>query len=271
MAHKMDSREKSARAANREAERKFLATYDVAAYERPSLSVDVVLLTMKDGELRTLLVRRREHPFQDAFALPGGFVGVTEELEDAAKRLLAKKAGLGPMFLEQLYTFGRVGRDPRTRVVSVAYYALVDAATFDHGIAQLASGDSGGELLVASLRAVEAKKGGDPMSIRRALVLDARGKRVELAFDHADILTTALVRLRGKIEYAPVGYQLLPELFTLLDLQQLHETVLGRVVNKHSFRRKMLASGDLVGAGQLQEGVDHRPAELFRFVRRSAL
>ena len=168
-----------------------------------------------------------------------------------------RSAGLGPMFLEQLYTFGRIGRDPRTRVMSASRITRWSMhATFDRGIARnCASGDSGGELLVASLRPVEAKRGGDPQRH------SARGRRstraaksVDLAFDHADILAPwRLARLRGKIEYAPVGYQLLPELFTLLDLQQLHETVLGRRREQAFVPSQNAGLGrSRVGAGQLQ-------------------
>jgi len=261
------------------AEQAFLAEYDVSIYERPSLTVDVVLLTLKGGALCSLFVRRPELPFRGAFALPGGFVGMEEDLESAATRVLATKCGLRGVFIEQLFTFGKPDRDPRTRVVSVAYYALVESAKFDRAVASLApvqlarahhppprlgksraaeAGEGSGELLVGRLREAGA-------------VADETGKKVNVAFDHEEILATALTRLRGKLDYAPVGYQLLPERFTLLELQEVHETVLGREVNKDSFRRRMLASGDLVALGELEKNVGHRPAELYRFARRSAV
>jgi 8-oxo-dGTP diphosphatase len=244
----------------REDEAAFLARYDASAYDRPSLAVDVVLMTAADGALRTLLVRRTEHPARGAFALPGGFVGLRESLDDAAARVLTTKAGLSGVFLEQLYTFGRIDRDPRTRVISVAYYALVDSDRFPSPAA-----DEEG-VVTAELRVPWEGETGGPVE-----VVDGRGRALPLAFDHAEILGMAVKRLRGKLDYAPIGFQLLPGTFTLLALQRVHETVLGRPVNKDSFRRRMLASGQLEATGQMQSGVDHRPAELYRFVRRSAV
>jgi 8-oxo-dGTP diphosphatase len=217
------------------------------------VTVDVALITAAEGQLRTVLVRRPEHPFKGRWALPGGFVQMDESLDAAAARVLRAKAGLGGVFLEQLYTFGAPDRDPRTRVISVAYYALVDPA-------KLAAG------LVTTRLAIpwEGETGGPVEAIDG-------DQRLALAFDHADILGLAVKRLRGKLNYAPLGFQLLGDQFTLLDLQRVHETVLGRTLNKDSFRRRMLASGQLQPTGQSQSGVDHRPAELYRFRERSAV
>jgi 8-oxo-dGTP diphosphatase len=162
------------------------------------------------------------------------------------------------VFLEQLYTFGAPRRDPRTRVISVAYYALVDRARFD---ALRAAGD----VRVARLSVPWEGETGGPVA-----AMDADGSALALAFDHAEILGMAVKRLRGKLDYTPIGFQLLPERFTLLELQRVHETVLGRPLNKDSFRRRMLASGLLEATGEAQKDVDHRPAELYRFVKRSA-
>src|SRR5437762_9492668 len=123
--------EKEKAAARSEGEAEFLAAYDPSRFERPSLTVDVVLLSAQEGALSTLLLRRDEHPDKGRWALPGGFVQMTESLDDAAARVLAQKTGLASVFLEQLYTFGAPRRDPRTRVVTVAYYALVDRRRFD--------------------------------------------------------------------------------------------------------------------------------------------
>lgn len=241
-------------------EAEFLASYDPSVFERPSVAVDVVLISTVDQRVVTLVLRRTEHPHRGRFALPGGFVNMKESLEAAARRVLKTKAGLERVFLEQLYTFGDPDRDPRTRVISVAYYALVDAARFDdcqraHPEAQVA-------------RVVVPWEGetGGPVSLE-----DAAGAPLELAFDHADVLGTAMKRLRGKLDYSPIGFQLLPETFTLLDLMTVHETLLGRPLNKDSFRRRMLASGLLEATGEKQQDVGHRPAELYRFVKRSAV
>lgn len=238
----------------------FLAHYDPAEYERPSVTVDVVLLTVKDGALYTLVVRRAEHPYKGRWALPGGFVHVTESLEAAAARVLKAKCSLEKVYIEQLATFGAPDRDPRTRVISVAYCALVDLRRFEKALAR------SGEVTVARVAVPWAgEKGG------AAQLEDSAGNAMPLGFDHDDVLGTAVKRIRGKLDYTPIGYQLLPDKFTLLDLQTVHETVLGRTVNKDSFRRRMLASGDLVATGEMQSDVGHRPAELYRFSRRAAV
>jgi 8-oxo-dGTP diphosphatase len=240
-------------------EDEFLKSYDASAFDRPSVGVDVALLAVFDRELYTLVVRRAQHPSRGRWALPGGFLRMDETLEAAARRVLAARTGLRDVFLEQLYTFGDPRRDPRTRVLSVAYYALVDRARF----AEASTG--GRDVTVARLAVPWEGETGGPVDL-----LDASGAALPLAFDHADILGMAVKRLRGKLDYTPIGFQLLPETFTLFDLQKVHETVLGRPLNKDSFRRRMLASGLLEATGEAQKDVDHRPAELYRFTRRSA-
>lgn len=254
----MARRSTSSRALSEDAA--FLEAYDPSAYERPSVAVDVVLLTVDRGALCTLVVRRDQPPFEGRFALPGGFVRLDEPLEAAAGRVLRTKCALEAVFLEQLATFGDPSRDPRTRVISVVYYALVDAARFD------ASTRAGKGAVVGRVSVAWEGEAGGPAELR-----DAHGARLPLAFDHEDIVGMAVKRLRGKLGYTPIGYQLLGDRFTLLELQGVHETILGRALNKHSFRRRMLASGDLAPTGQVQAGVDHRPAELYRLLRRSAV
>jgi 8-oxo-dGTP diphosphatase len=219
------------------------------------VAVDVVVLTVVDGGLRVALYERYEAPQVGLCALPGGFVRMDEGLDDAARRLLAHKAGLTDVFVEQLYTFGEPGRDPRGRVITVAYYALVDAARF------------------ARARGVPCRvvvpwpgETGGPVDL-----IDDEGRPRELAFDHASILGAAVKRLRGKLDYTPVGFPLLPPEFTLRQLQDVHEAVRGEAVNKDSFRRRMLASGYLEATGSHERDVTWRPAELYRFVRRSAV
>ncbi len=242
-------------------ERAFLASYDPSEFERPSVTVDVALLTVEDGALSTLLVKRAEHPFKGRLALPGGFVRMDESLEDAAGRVLAAKAKMETPFLEQLYTFGAPKRDPRMRIVTVAYYALVDAHS-------LSSARASQDAVVA--RVVVPWKG-EARGSGAAQVNDKDGQPHALAFDHAEILGMAVKRVRGKLDYSPIGFQLLPEKFTLLELQNVHETLLGRSLNKDSFRRRMLASGQLHATGKSTSGTAHRPAELYRFSKRSAV
>ena len=240
----------------------FLEAYDPGAFERPSVAVDVALLSVVDGALYTLLLQRTEHPSKAKWSLPGGFVRVDEPLEAAARRLLAAKGKLTSVFLEQLYTFGDPRRDPRMRVITVAYYALVDRRRFE----QVAEDES--ELAFARIEVPWEGETGGPIEVR--LGRDDAAP-LDLAFDHADILGMAVKRIRGKLDYSPIGFQLLDDTFTLLDLQRVHETVLGRPLNKDSFRRRLLASGQLEATGEMEREVDHRPAELYRFVKRSAV
>lgn len=239
-------------------ETSFLRHYDPGAFERPSVTVDTALISAVDGALWTLLVRRRQHPYRDGWALPGGFVDVTESLDEAAERLLANKAGVQGLFLEQLYTFGRPDRDPRTRVITVAYYALVDRIRF----AGIGTGDSDdeSERMVARLQVDWKGEAGGAVA-----ALDPEGNPLELAFDHADILGMVVLRLRGKLDYTPIGFELLPRQFTLHQLRSVYETVAGRPQNKDSFRRRMLTSGLLRATGIRQQDVGHRPAELYEF------
>ncbi len=223
-----------------------------------ALTVDVALVTATQGALKALLVRRPAPPDAGRWALPGGFVGATESLEATARRVLETKAGVRDVYLEQLYTFGDPGRDPRTRVVTVAYYALVDAG-------RLESLSNDGRTL-ATLEVPWRGETGGPVEAR-----GDRGTPLALAFDHADILGMVAKRMRGKLNYAPIGFQLLPRQFTLRHLQEVHETILGERLNKDSFRRRMLASGVLRPTGENEEQVGHRPAALYRFTQASAV
>jgi 8-oxo-dGTP diphosphatase len=229
-------------------ELEFLARYDASAFPRPSLAVDIIVLTCPPTGLEVLVLHRTEHPDKGKWTLPGGFVGFDEDLPDAATRLLSAKAGVDDVWIEQLRTFGTPGRDPRTRVVSVAYIALVPPGTLQPTGATL-----------APIRVPWEGETGGPVE-----VLGDDGPLV-LGFDHAEMLGTAVQRLRGKLDYSNVVFSLLPASFTLLRLQQVHEAILGRTVNKDSFRRRMLASGLLEATGERQRDVGHRPAALYRF------
>jgi 8-oxo-dGTP diphosphatase len=235
----------------------FLAAYDPEAFPRPSLAVDAVVVSVRAGGLCALLMRRAEQPQRGSWALPGGFVAMDESLEAAARRVVKTKGGLADLYLEQLYTFGDPGRDPRTRVVSVAYMALTDLARLEHAVMGVA-----GDRCVADLAVGWRGEHGGPVE-----AVDTDGTLLRLAFDHAHILGTAVRRLRGKLDYVPVGFEFLPEQFTLRQLQDIHEAVLGRRLNKDSFRRRMLAGGQLEATGARQGDVAYRPAELYRFAR----
>ncbi len=204
-------------------------------YPRPALTVDCVVFGFDGGDLQVLLIRRALEPFKDGWALPGGFVHLDEPLDEAARRELEEETGLREVFLEQLHTFGSVERDPRERVVSVAYFALVkpSAAT-------------------AATDAAEA----DWFPVAAI---------PSLAFDHADILAAALERLHDKLRREPVGFELLPPKFTLGQLQKLYEAVLGTALDKRNFRKKVLGYDLLVPLKETHREGAHRPAQLFRF------
>jgi 8-oxo-dGTP diphosphatase len=233
------------------------ASSDLQSYPRPSVTVDVVALTVEDRRLRVALYRRAEEPYSGQAALPGGFVRIDESLDAAAARVLEHKADLRGVFLEQLYTFGDPRRDPRGRVITVAYYALVDHRRF------LVRGE---RAVTAAVHVPWKGETGGPVEAR-----GDGGEPLPLAFDHADVLGLAVKRLRGKLDYSPVGFQLLGPEFTLRQLQDVHEAVRGRPLNKDSFRRRMLASGQLEATGERERDVSYRPAELYRFTRRSAI
>lgn len=240
-------------------EQAFLAAYDASVFPRPSVAVDIAIVTVDDGALRALLLKRSSHPHRGRWALPGGFVGVDESLDDAAARLLSEKAGVRGVYLEQLFTFGEPKRDPRTRVISVAYYALVHPG---------ALGDL--ELDPASIQVAALDVPWQGEAGGRVGAIDADDRPLRLAFDHADILGMVALRLRGKLDYTNIGFELLPRAFTLRQIQEVYETILGRRLNKDSFRRRVLASGRVVATGRREAGVDHRPAALFRFSRKAA-
>ncbi|MCB9598628.1 MAG: NUDIX hydrolase [Sandaracinaceae bacterium] len=213
--------------------------YDPFSNPHPAVAVDVILFTIADGELRVLLIRRELPPFEDAWALPGGFVRADESLDEAAARELDEEAGVSVRWLEQLYTFGAVDRDPARRVISVAYFALIDA-------------------LELSPRA-----GGDATDVRWCNVR----RLPKLAFDHKQIVRYAHQRLRYKAEYAPVAFQLLPKDLTLSELQHVYEVIHGKALDKRNFRRKVLGLEILEPTGESRSEGRGRPAALYRFRR----
>ena len=211
-------------------------------YERPGLTVDCVIfgLDLEAETLKVMLIERDVEPFAGVWAVPGGFVRREETLIEAATRELEEETGIAGVFLEQLYTFGDPDRDPRGWVVSVAYYALVSPEK--HHLHATTDARQARWFPVTSLPA--------------------------LAFDHARIVDTALARLRGKLTYAPVGFELLPQKFTIKQLQKLYEIVLGRKLDNRNFRKKIFAMDVLKELGEMQKGVPHRAARLYKFDER---
>ena len=209
----------------------------------------MVIFTVVDAHLTVLLTLRDVDPYNNCWSLPGGIVGADESADTSAVRQLHLKAGVSDVYLEQLYTFTEPNRDPRSRVVSLAYYALV----------------SPDKLQAEGTRQSRWFKIGTLDDDR--IWLDQREAEIPLAFDHQKILQTAIKRIRGKLAYTPIGFQLLPEKFTLTELQQVYEAILGQKVDKRNFRAKVLRSGQLTALDSFKTG-SHRPARLYTFVDR---
>ncbi|MFK8182769.1 MAG: NUDIX domain-containing protein [Phormidesmis sp.] len=208
-------------------------TYD---YPRPAVTVDCVVFGYEANvALKVLLIKRKLLPFEGMWALPGGFVRMAESVDAAAARELKEETGIETVFLEQLYTFGAVDRDPRDRIVSVAYYALIN------------------------LQAVQAASDASDAQWFSLAEVGA------IAFDHTQILNCAVQRLQNKIRYAPIGFNLLPPQFTLSQLQQLYEQILKRPLDKRNFRKKLLKMELLIDTGEKEQNVAHRAAKLYRF------
>lgn len=237
-------------------------------FPRVQLTVDVVVLTVDLDRparpLGVLLGRRREEPHAGRWALPGGFVHEQEPLDAAAARVLRDKGHVEGVWLEQLFTFGAPDRDPRERTVSVAHLALVPHRLLSEGLeAYTAVGWLGG------LDGLEDGHGGATSDVVPHVASGgsvSQDEPVDLAFDHDRIVQVAVQRLRGRLGWTPVGYELLPPTFTLRQLQQLHEVIGGAPLNAQSFRRRMLDSGELEETGELEQDVPHRPGRLFRHV-----
>jgi 8-oxo-dGTP diphosphatase len=209
-------------------------------YPRAALTVDCVVFGLDDEDLKVLLVERDVPPFEGRWALPGGFVRLDETLEDAARRELREETGLESVYLEQLFTFGALERDPRERVVTVAYYALVKLS--DH----------------------QVRAATDARNAAWFAIDDVP----RLAFDHPKILNVAHQRLRGKVRYQPLGFELLPAKFTLRQIQQLYEVILDRQLDKRNFRKKLLGMELLIELDEVETDVAHRAARLYKFDRK---
>jgi 8-oxo-dGTP diphosphatase len=198
------------------------------------IGTDVVFFTIGKERLRVLLVRREREPFSSSWSLPGGMVGRGETLDAAARRMLASKTGVTGVYLEQLFTFGDIERDPRGRVISVAYYALVPPDR------------------MPSVREMPKIAWHDADALP------------ELAFDHADIIRMARRRLASKLEYSTIALQLMPKRFTMSELQSVYEQILGEPLDKRNFRKRLQGLGCLESTGEYHRAGKHRPAMLYR-------
>ncbi len=206
-------------------------------YRKPAVTADIVIYTIQDNDLKVLLVKRGIEPFKDKWALPGGFVRIHESLEEAAKRELEEETDVKEVYLEQLYTFGDVNRDPRGRVITVSYFALINS-------------EKAKQELKASSDASEAKW----FSVSNL---------PELSFDHNRILNYAIKRLRWKFEYTTVAFSLLPKKFTLTQLQKIYEIVFNKKFDKRNFRKKILSLDIVTPTKEIKKNVSYRPPKLF--------
>ncbi|MDR2919010.1 MAG: NUDIX hydrolase [Tannerella sp.] len=206
-------------------------------YPRPAVTTDCVIFGFDEGELKVLLIERGIEPYLGKWALPGGFIDMDEDAESCARRKLVQETGLENIYMEQLYTFSDVDRDPRYRVISIAYYALVKLSDY------------------------HAHAGTDATNIQWFSISDVP----ELAFDHARILELAKDRLKGKIKYQPIGFELLPEKFTMPDLHHLYETVLQTELDDRNFRKKILGYDLLIDLKEVQRGARNRAPKLYSF------
>lgn len=205
-------------------------------HPHPAVSVDIVIFTIRDRELKLLLIRRAADPYRGKWALPGGFVAIDESLEDAARRELEEETGVAGVFLEQLYTFGSPNRDPRERVITVAHYALVPS---------------------------------DHLELRAATDAEAVGwfaldDLPPLAFDHAAIVALAHQRLVSKLDYSTIALAFMPTKFTLSELQDVYEIIRREKIDKRNFRKWVLTLGHLEQTREERRGASHRPAKLYR-------
>ncbi|HET6596618.1 MAG TPA: NUDIX domain-containing protein [Anaerolineales bacterium] len=206
-------------------------------YEQVAITVGLVILTVSGDTLKVMLVKRVEEPFEDGWSLPGGFLKRREALGNAALRVLKEKAGVEDVYVEQLYTFGDLERDPRARVITVAYFALIPWK-------ELAPPPS------------------DKVS---DLMWTPVNRLPKLAFDHKEIVIYAVQRLRAKAGYSNIVYALMPRQFRLSELQKMYEIIMDKQLDKRNFRKRMLASGLLHETGRKDIAGAHRPAMLYRF------
>ncbi|BFL47715.1 NUDIX hydrolase [Lactonifactor longoviformis] len=284
-----------------ETEEEFLENYKPGDYERPSVTVDILLFTLDEvkkekrtmeKELKLLLVKRGQHPFKGCWALPGGFVGIDESPEEAAKRELKEETSVDNVYLEQLCTYGQPERDPRMRVISIAYIALAkkedilvsagddaqEAAWFSVSKTKMMDFDSDREAWLLKVeneslgihmgyQVVETKKKNGVLAAKEFEISLLSSPKEKLAFDHSRIINESLERLRGKVSYTPIAFNLLSEEFTMYEIQSAYETLLGRPVWKSNFRKEM--DQYVVDTGKMTEkgykGLSLRPAKLFRY------
>lgn len=264
-------------------EEEFLKDYDSSQFEKLSMTADTLIFSVADEEVSNyrklpekkfsvLLVKRDNYPFKDKWCLPGGFVGIKETIDDAAKRILEMETNLHDIYMEQLYTFGGIDRDPRMRVVSTAYMALVDKNRLMDHLSSNASWfqmnilEDKKEIQVTLDNGMEnfsiivEKVLKNPTSDRYEYVVS---KNEKLAFDHAKVIVSGISRLKNKVGYTDIVFNMMPKYFTLGELQQVYEVILGKKLLDPAFRR--IIKDKVVKTDKMQTGGGHRPSVLFQY------
>ena len=264
-------------------EEEFLKDYDPNKFDRLSLTTDILIFSVSDGVqenyrklnrkyFSVLLVKRDNYPFKDKWCLPGGFVKIDEDIEDAAKRILKEEANISDIYIEQLYTYGDPKRDPRTRVISTSYMALIDKNKLKYDISKNASWfnvivledekfidvtlDNGNETIKYKIKKTLKEKTTDRFKYEVV-------QNDKLAFDHALVITSGILRLKNIIEYTDIVFNMMPEYFTLGELQQVYEVILGKKLLDPAFRR--IIANKVEKTNKMKTGEGHRPSALFRY------
>jgi len=264
-------------------EEEFLKDYDSSTFEKLSMTTDILIFSVSSETqanyrklnkkyFSVLLVKRENYPFKDKWCLPGGFVGIKEDIEDSAKRILADETNIHDIYLEQLYTFGEPTRDPRMRIVSTSYMALIDKNKLNDKIAKNASWfnvlvledkkeinitlDNGTEQIKCKIGKTLKEKTTDKY---KYVILENE----KLAFDHPMVIAYGISRLKNKLEYTDIVFNMMPEYFTLGELQQVYEVILGKKLLDPAFRR--IIASKVEKTSKMQTGGGHRPSALFKY------
>lgn len=267
-------------------EEDFLKSYDSNKYEKMSLTTDILVLSVsseKSNNYRklsekmfsVLLVKRKNYPFKDMWCLPGGFVNIDEDIEDAPFRILKKETNLDNIYLEQLYTYGGVNRDPRMRVVSTSYIALTDKNKLNGKLNDNTSWFNIRILMKDDIIDVFLDNGVDEIKFKaKYVVTDNTTNRYKfiilennyIAFDHANVILDGIFRLKNKIEYTDIVFNMMGEYFTLGELQQVYEVILGKKLLDPAFRR--IIADKVVKTNKMRTGGGHRPSVLYAYKRK---
>ncbi len=264
-------------------EEEFLKDYNKDSYERLSLTTDILIFSVSSGVQENyrklnekyfsiLLVKRDDYPFKDKWCLPGGFVGYNEELEEAPLRILKNETNIDNIYLEQLYTYGEVNRDPRMRVISTSYMALIDKNRLNENLSKNASWFN--VLVLEENNIVDITLDNGTTTLKFKIKKTLKEKTTDrykfeilendsLAFDHPLVIMAGIERLKNKIEYTDIVFNMMPEYFTLGELQQVYETILGKKLLDPAFRRIIAKKTEKTTKVKTGEG--HRPSALFRY------